>query len=121
MACDLCDQVVRSHGYLAQHRNKKKCLDRQRIRKQYQDQLEASVSRMESLRVSESDTSDTGNSSKVFRNDNSDKFHSKDSFYVDMGSLSMWVLFWKSWGSWQPYMRLKHKIFNHSKNQFNSI
>ena len=65
VACDLCDQMVKSEGYLAQHRNKKKCIERQRVKKQYQEQLEASVDRMESLRVSESDTSDAGNSSKV--------------------------------------------------------
>ena len=65
IACDLCDQMVKSEGYLAQHRNKKKYLERQRVKKQYQEQLEASVDRMESLRVSESDTSDAGNSSKV--------------------------------------------------------
>ena len=66
VACDLCDQMVKSEGYLAQHRNKKKCIERQRVKKQYQEQLEASVDRMESLRVSESDTSDAGNSSKVW-------------------------------------------------------
>ena len=57
---------MKGQAYLAQHRNKKRCQDRQRVRKQLQDQLEASVDRMESLRVSESDTSaEPGNSSKV--------------------------------------------------------
>ena len=67
--CDLCGQYVKGQAYLAQHRNKKKCQDRQRVRKQLQDQLEASVDRMESLRVSESDTSaEPANSSKVKSN-----------------------------------------------------
>ena len=66
IACDLCGLYVKGQAYLTQHRNKKKCLDRQRVRQQLQVQMEASVDRMESLRVSESDTSAGAvNSSKV--------------------------------------------------------
>ena len=65
IACDLCGQYVKGQAYLAQHRNKKKCTEKQRTQKQLRDQLEASIARMENLRVSESDTSNV-EASKVF-------------------------------------------------------
>ena len=65
IACDLCGQYVKGQAYLAQHRNKKKCTEKQRTQKQLRDQLEASIARMENLRVSESDTSNV-DASKVF-------------------------------------------------------
>ena len=57
ISCDLCGQIVKGKAYLSQHRNKKKCQEKQRIKRQTQAQLEASIARMETLRVSESDTS----------------------------------------------------------------
>ena len=65
VACDLCGQLVKGRAYLAQHKNKKKCLEKQRIQKEAQQSLEASVARMGSLRVSESDSSTS--SSKVIK------------------------------------------------------
>ena len=53
---DLCGIQVKGQGYLAQHRGKKKCLEKQRTKEKIQLQLEASAARMESLRLSESGT-----------------------------------------------------------------
>ena len=57
ISCDLCGQIVKGQAYLSQHRNKKKCQEKQRIKRQTQAQLEASIVCLETLIVSESDTS----------------------------------------------------------------
>ena len=57
ISCDLCGQVVKGRAYLAQHRNKKKCLERQRVQKETQEST--TTSRSLSLRISESDADTT--------------------------------------------------------------
>ena len=65
LSCDLCGLAVKGQAYLTQHRNKKKCLERQKVQRETQHQLEVSLARMGSLRVSESDATDTSDPSKV--------------------------------------------------------
>lgn len=66
ISCSLCGMAVRGQGYLSQHVNKKKCTERQRLNKEQQEQLEASIARMSSLRVSDGDTLNNSDISKVF-------------------------------------------------------
>ena len=39
ISCDLCGQIVKNQAYLSQHRNKKKCLEKQRIQRQTKSNL----------------------------------------------------------------------------------
>ena len=55
ISCNLCGISVRGQAYLTQHVNKKRCLDRQRKNREQRQQLEASIARMESLRISSSE------------------------------------------------------------------
>ena len=66
--CSLCGISVRGQAYLRQHVNKKKCLDRQRKNREQQQQLEASIARMESLRISssEGETLSTSDVTKIW-------------------------------------------------------
>ena len=59
---------MRGQAYLTQHVNKKRCLDRQRKNREQRQQLEASIARMESLRISssEGETLSTSNVSKIW-------------------------------------------------------
>ena len=55
VTCDLCGTILKGQGYLAQHRGKKKCLDKQRTNRDSQLQMEASMARVRSMHLSESD------------------------------------------------------------------
>ena len=57
ISCDLCGQAVKGRAYLAQHRNKKKCLERQRV--QRETQASTTASRSLTFRISESDADTT--------------------------------------------------------------
>ena len=61
IACDLCGQIVKGRAYLTQHRNKKKCLEKQRIRRETEQTMSQHSVRMSELSVDNS----TGQSSQV--------------------------------------------------------
>ena len=92
ISCDLCGQVVKGRAYLSQHRNKKKCMDRQRVQKEAQQSLEVSAARSLSLRVSESDNENSAGISKV--NIKTIKDFS-ELFFLDLGTLPLWYNVWK--------------------------
>ena len=72
VTCDLCCTILKGQGYLAQHRGKKKCQDKQRTNRDSQLQMEASMARVRSMRLSESECAegDIGpvDLSKVYKN-----------------------------------------------------
>ena len=61
IACDLCGHIVKGRAYLTQHRNKKKCLEKQRVRRETEQTMSQHSLRMSELSVDNS----TGQSSKV--------------------------------------------------------
>jgi hypothetical protein len=100
ISCDLCGQIVKGRAYLSQHKNKKKCLERQRVQKETQQSLDASAARSLSLRVSESDIETSAGISKV-----TSKTVAEFSpyFILDLGTLSLWYNVWKQGSIGEPY------------------
>ena len=100
ISCDLCGQIVKGRAYLSQHKNKKKCLERQRVQKETQQSLDASAARSLLLRVSESDIETSAGISKVTAKTVAEF---SPFFILDLGTLSLWYNVWKQGSIGEPY------------------
>ena len=93
LECDLCGMGVKGQAYLAQHRGKKKCVEKQRKTKE----MSMAQSHMSQLRLSVSESE--GNPSKVISHLAIVLYFTSNSLqFKDMGPLSLQQIFWESWG-----------------------